>query len=152
MLPRVELPAWPDGKIGLRTRWGGQRSLILVAHPGASPLHGGVEAYLMCLQAWSEHAPEFNSLDYDVALLSAEGLIEQQWLQWARRNVVVLSDERMELADALGLQTIESPDGAAFEAATVIIQLGEVTQVFDPSPTPSEDVQTVLRFVRAVAG
>jgi peroxiredoxin len=145
------LPGWPDDAVDLRRRWGGQRSLVLIAHPGTTPQHGGLELLLFRLQVWHEQQPAFAALGYDVAFLSAQPLEEQErWLRWARFRIVILSDVELQLAASLLLPTLRRGEGSVYKDCIVVSHGGEVAEAFSASQAVREDVEAVLRFVRSV--
>lgn len=122
---------------------------MLSAHPGTA-IDGGLERYLARLQEWHDAAPMFDALGYDIAFVSAQPFWEQGWLAWARFELVVLSDARLELASSLCLETLPGGGRPRYADVTIVTHGGEVTAAVTPAPAPQEEVREMLRFLRCV--
>ena len=98
--------------------------------------------------AFRDHAAELAALGAAVAGLSAQSLEDQR--EFAERNRMpfpVVSDERLELARALGLPTFEVEGLRLYKRVTLVAERGEVEKVFYPVFPPDRNAEEVLAWM-----
>ena len=98
--------------------------------------------------AFRDHAAELAALGAAVAGLSAQSLDDQR--EFAERNRMpfpVVSDERLELARALGLPTFEVEGLRLYKRVTLVAERGEVEKVFYPVFPPDRNAAEVLAWM-----
>jgi peroxiredoxin len=98
--------------------------------------------------AFRDHAAELAALDARVAGLSAQSLDDQ--LEFAERNAMpfpIVSDERLELARALGLPTFEAGGVTLYKRLALVAEGGRIAKVFYPVFPPDRNAEDVLRWL-----
>jgi len=96
-----------------------------------------------------DHAAELAEFAMRVAGLSAQSLDDQ--LEFAERNRMpfpVISDERLELAQALGLPTFEVEGMTLYKRLALIAEAGMIVKVFYPVFPPDQNADDVLAWLR----
>lgn len=99
--------------------------------------------------AFRDHAAELDELGARVAGLSAQPLDEQ--VESAERNRMpfpIVSDERLELAAALGLPTFEAAGRRLYRRVTLVAERGRVRHVFYPVFPPDQNAADVVAWLR----
>jgi peroxiredoxin len=95
-----------------------------------------------------DHAAELARHGALVAGLSAQSLDDQ--VEFAERNRMpfpIVSDERLELADALGLPTFEVEGLQLYKRATLVAERGRIAKVFYPVFPPDRNAGDVLAWL-----
>jgi peroxiredoxin len=98
--------------------------------------------------AFRDHAAELAAFGAALAGLSAQSLEDQR--EFAERNRMpypVVSDERLELARALGLPTFTTHGLTLYKRVTLIAERGEVEKVFYPVFPPDRNAEEVLAWM-----
>jgi hypothetical protein len=147
ILPRIILPAWPDGEIDLRSQWA-EGSLVLVVNRGVPRTHLGVERYRARIRTWDRARGELADLGYDLAFLATQPLSEHvQAIADLAAGFRVLSDPRLELLAYWPLAMVEDDTGGlAYKDLSILLHGGEVSHLFAASQSPPG----VLAFIRQV--
>ncbi len=99
-----------------------------------------------------DHAAELRKLGARVAGLSAQPLDEQ--VEFAKRNEMpfpIVSDERLELASALGVPTFDVAGMTLYRRVTLIAERGRVRHVFYPVFPPDRNAAEVVAWLREAA-
>jgi peroxiredoxin len=103
--------------------------------------------------AFRDHAAELAAMGARVAGLSAQSLDDQ--VEFAERNRMpfpVVSDERLELAHALGLPTFEVEGSRLYKRVTLVAEQGRIAKVFYPVFPPDRNAQDVLTWLARPRG
>ena len=96
-----------------------------------------------------DHAAELAAFGARVAGLSAQSLADQ--IEFAERNRMpfpVVSDERLELAAALGLPTFEVEGLTLYKRLALVAENGRIVKVFYPVFPPDRNADDVLAWLR----
>ena len=96
-----------------------------------------------------DHAVELAAFNARVAGLSAQSLADQ--IEFAERNRMsfpVVSDERLELARALGLPTFEVEGLTLYKRLALVAERGRIVKVFYPVFPPDRNAEEVLEWLR----
>jgi peroxiredoxin len=99
--------------------------------------------------AFRDHAAELAAFGARVAGLSAQSLGDQ--VEFAERNRMpfpVVSDERLELAGALGLPTFEVEGLTLYKRLALVAEKGRIVKVFYPVFPPDRNAEAVLEWLR----
>jgi peroxiredoxin len=99
--------------------------------------------------AFRDHATELEELGARVAGLSAQSLDDQ--VEFAERNRMpfpVVSDERLELAQALRLPTFETDGATLYKRVTLVAERGRIAKVFYPVFPPDRNAADVVAWLR----
>jgi len=154
-LPDLELPSsWgPVSLAGLA-----RERLVLYAYPrtgkpGQPMLPGwddipGARGCTPQSCAFRDHAAELAAFGARVAGLSAQSLADQ--VEFAERNRMpfpVVSDERLELAAALGLPTFEVEALTLYRRLALVAERGRIVKVFYPVFPPDRNAEEVLAWM-----
>ena len=97
-----------------------------------------------------DHAAELAAFGARVAGLSAQSLADQ--VEFAERNRMpfpVVSDERLELARALGLPTFEVEGLTLYKRLALVAERGRIVKVFYPVFPPDRNARDVLDWLAA---
>ena len=95
-----------------------------------------------------DHAAELAAFGARVAGLSTQGLEDQ--VEFAERNAMpfpVLTDERLELARALGLPTFEVEGHTLYKRLALVAEAGRIVKVFYPVFPPDRNAAEVLAWM-----
>jgi peroxiredoxin len=98
--------------------------------------------------AFRDHSSELADLGARVVGLSAQSLDEQ--IEFAERNGMpfpVVSDERLELAAALGLPTFGTAGLRLYKRVTLIAERGTIAKVFYPVFPPDRNAADVVAWL-----
>ena len=101
--------------------------------------------------AFRDHAAELAEAGARVAGLSAQTLDDQ--VEFAERNRMpfpIVSDERLELARALGLPTFEVEGLTLYKRVTLVAERGQIVKVFYPVFPPDRNAGDVVDYLRSV--
>jgi peroxiredoxin len=96
-----------------------------------------------------DHSAELAALGARVAGLSAQSLDDQ--VEFAERNRMpfpVISDERLELAQALALPTFEVEGLTLYKRLALIAESATIVKVFYPVFPPDRNAEDVLEWLR----
>jgi len=96
---------------------------------------------------------EFSELGVAVTGLSAQSSEDQ--LEMAERvhlQFPLLSDEGLQLHDALGLPTFEAAAMTLYKRVTLVVRDGEIVKVFYPVFPPDRNAAEVLAWLRGGGG
>ena len=99
--------------------------------------------------AFRDHAAELAELGARVAGLSAQSLDDQ--VEFAERNRMpfpVVSDERLELAEALRLPTFETDGATLYKRVTLVAERGRIAKIFYPVFPPDRNAADVVAWLR----
>jgi peroxiredoxin len=153
-MPHVLLPS-SKGDVNLAEL---AAALVLYVYPrtgkpGVDPLPGwdatpGARGCTPQSCGFRDHAAELASLGARVAGLSAQPLDDQ--LEFATRERIpypVVSDERLELADALRLPTFEIAGLTLYKRLTLIARAGKIVKVFYPVFPPDRNAPDVVAWL-----
>jgi peroxiredoxin len=153
-LPALELEWMPGEWVDVRAL--GTKPLVLYCHPGAEPdaLAAPSEeeplgADAAHSRAFGECCLEFASMNHRVVGVSSQSAASQ--LSLATQEAlphVVLSDCRLELAEEMGLPTVEVDGVCQYERLTLIVRGGRVEKVFYPVPDPATHAAEVAEWMR----
>jgi peroxiredoxin len=100
--------------------------------------------------AFRDHASELAELGAQVAGLSAQSLDDQR--EFAERNRMpfpIVSDESLELGQALGLPTFEVEELTLYRRVTLVAEHGRIAKVFYPVFPPDRNAAEVLEWLRS---
>jgi peroxiredoxin len=95
-----------------------------------------------------DHAAELARFGARVAGLSAQSLDDQ--IEFAERNKMpfpIVSDERLELASALGLPTFEVEGLTLYKRLALVAEAGRIVKVFYPVFPPDRNADEVLAWM-----
>ncbi len=98
--------------------------------------------------AFRDHAAELAGLGARVVGLSAQSLDDQ--IEFAERNHMpfpVVSDEGLELRDALGLPVFEIEELTLYKRVTIVAEGGKVVKVFYPVFPPDRNAEEVVTWL-----
>jgi peroxiredoxin len=98
--------------------------------------------------AFRDHAAELADFEARVAGLSAQSLDDQ--IEFAERNAMpfpIVSDERLELARALGLPTFEAGGETLYKRLALVAEEGRIVKVFYPVFPPDRNAAEVLAWM-----
>ena len=96
-----------------------------------------------------DHAAELAAFGARVAGLSAQSLADQ--VEFAERNRMpfpVVSDERLELAGALGLPTFQVEGLTLYKRLALVAEKSRIVKVFYPVFPPDRNARDVLEWLR----
>jgi peroxiredoxin len=151
-LPDLEMEWMPGERIDLSVL--GSEPLVLYCYPAldqdaslpATPLHRANAAQS---RAFADRWFEFASFNHRVVGVSSQGAASQLSLATGEALPhVMLSDERLDLAEELGLPTFEVDGSRHYERATLIVRSGFVEKVFYPIPDPATHAAEVAAWLR----
>jgi peroxiredoxin len=97
---------------------------------------------------YRDHAAELGAFGARVAGLSAQSLADQ--IEFAERNAMpfpIVSDERLELARALGLPTFEVEGMTLYKRLALVAEAGRIAKVFYPVFPPDRNAEDVLAWM-----
>ncbi len=160
-LPALELEWMPGEWLDVQAL--GSKPLVLYCHPGAEPDALALESELRRAPGqelagdddaaecrdFGEHSLQFASMNHRVIGVSSQGARAQ--LALATREAlphIVLSDDRLELAQEMGLPTYEADGACLYERLTLIVRNGRVEKVFYPVPDPATHAAEVAEWLR----
>jgi peroxiredoxin len=123
--------------------------------PGVEPLPGwdatpGARGCTPQSCGFRDHAAELASLGARVAGLSAQSPEDQ--LEFATREHIpypVVSDERLVLAEALGLPTFQIAGLTLYKRLALIARGGRIEKVFYPVFPPDRNARDVVAWLRS---
>ena len=99
-----------------------------------------------------DRATELQGLGSAIAGLSAQSPEEQ--VEFAEREGIrfpILSDEKLRLAEALGLPTFDVAGMRLYRRVTLVLEAGLIRKVFYPVFPPDQNAQEVVAWLRARA-
>lgn len=161
-LPALKLEWMPGRRLDVGRL--GRAPLVIYCHPGAEPEEVGSDfgaAFeadfeeeaaapdLAECRSFAERCLEFDSMRHRVVGVSSQSA--RSILSLASHEAlphVLLSDDRLELADEMGLPTFEVDGVCHYERLTMIVRDGRVEKVFYPVPDPSAHAAEVARWLR----
>lgn len=162
-LPALKLEWMPGQRLDVGRL--GRAPLVIYCHPGAEPegVPGDFEADFegedpVCeaatadlaeCRSFAERCLEFDSMRHRVVGVSSQSA--RSILSLASHEAlphVLLSDDRLELADEMGLPTFEVDGVCHYERLTMIVREGRVEKVFYPVPDPAAHAAEVARWLR----
>lgn len=157
-LPDLELEWMPGARLDVSAL--GAEPLVLYCHPGvgaqahASELgEDPLDASAAECRAFADRSLEFASLNHRVVGVSSQSAARQLSLATSEALPhVVLSDDRLELAEELGLPTFEVDGVCHYERVTLIVRDGRVEKVFYPVPNPATHAAEVAEWLRKGTG
>lgn len=153
-LPALEMEWMPGEWIDISAL--GSTPLVLYCHPGAAldaAMLGGEEQILGAdaaeCRAFAKHDLELASMSHRVVGVSSQSAPTALRLATTEALPhVVLSDDRLELAEELGLPTFEADGACLYERLTLIVRDGRVEKVFYPVPDPASHAAEVAQWLR----
>ena len=160
-LPEVTLPSSQGGSLNL-AQVGGEYVVVYVyprtGRPG-EPLPEGWDE-IPGARGCTVQSCAFRDHEGDIAAHGAAVIgISAQWpedqREFAEREHIpyaVLSDDSLQLADALGLPTFETSGMRLYRRLTFIAREGRIEKVFYPIFPPGRDAVDVLEWLGAQAG
>jgi peroxiredoxin len=159
-LPALELEWMPGEWLDIQAL--GSKPLVLYCHPGAEPDALALESELSRFSGqefcgadaaqcrdFGEHSLQFASMNHRVIGVSSQGARAQ--LALATQEAlphVVLSDDRLELAQEMGLPTYDADGACLYERLTLVVRNGRVEKVFYPVPDPATHAAEVAEWLR----
>lgn len=153
-LPALELEWMPGERLDISALGG--TPLVIYCHPGAEAgaLPGeaeeeSLEAETAECRGFAEHCLDFGSMHHRVVGVSSQSA--RSLLSLASQEAlphVVLSDDRLELAEEMGLPTFEVDGVCRYERLTLIVRDGRVEKVFYPVPDPVTHAAEVAQWLR----
>jgi len=156
-LPDLELPS-SSGAVNLADL--ARERLVLYVYPrtgkpGQPMLSGwddipGARGCTPQSCGFRDHAAELAAFGARVAGLSAQSLADQ--IEFAERNRMpfpIVSDERLELARALGLPTFDAEGLTLYRRLALVAEHGRIVKVFYPVFPPDRNATDVLEWLRA---
>jgi peroxiredoxin len=162
-LPALKLEWLPGQRLDVGRL--GRAPLVIYCHPGAEPedVQGDFEADFegadpVCeaasadlaeCRSFAERCLELGSMRHRVVGVSSQSA--RSILSLASHEAlphVLLSDDRLELADEMGLPTFEVDGVGHYERLTMIVRDGRVEKVFYPIPDPATHAAEVARWLR----
>jgi peroxiredoxin len=153
-LPALEMEWMPGEWIDISAL--GSDPLVLYCHPGAEPDAVVLDCEEQTLgadaaecRAFAEHSLELACLRHRVVGVSSQSASATLRLASAEALPhVVLSDDRLELAEEMGLPTFEVDGTCLYERLTLIVRDGRVEKVFYPVPDPATHAAEVAEWLR----
>jgi peroxiredoxin len=157
-VPPLSLPATSGDRIDLAKAAEGTLAVYCyprTGRPGEPPPPGwdeipGARGCTPQSCAFRDHFAELETLGARVLGLSAQPLADQ--IEFARRVGLpypVLSDPRLELAEALRLPTFEVAGMRLYRRLTLIARRGEIANVFYPVFPPDRNAADVVDWLSA---
>lgn len=155
-LPSLELEWMPGEWLDVRAL--GAKPLVLYCHPGTEPgaleLEDGEDEQMPGADAaecrsFAERELELASMNHRVVGVSSQSAAAQ--LDLATQEAlphVMLSDDRLELAEEMGLPTFEVDGVRLYERVTLIVRDGRVQKVFYPILDPTAHAAEVAEWLR----
>lgn len=151
-LPALELQWMPGAWLDLRTL--GSRPLVLYCQPGVDQGARGAATQLGAdtaeSRAFAARSLELTAMGCRVVSVSAQSATHQ--LEIATREAqphIMLSDDRLELAEEIGLPTFEHDGVCLYERLTLIARDGRVEKVFYPIADVTAHAAEVVEWLRA---
>lgn len=158
-LPALALPATMGGDVDLAAAAAQAGTLVLYVYPRTGtpgvPSPDGWDAIpgargctpQSC--AFRDHHAELRALGADVLGLSAQPADEQAAFA-AREHLpfALLSDARLQLAEALRLPTFEAGGMRLYKRITLIVEDGTIAKAFYPVFPPDRNAAQVLAWLR----
>jgi peroxiredoxin len=121
-----------------------------VALPGDWDVIPGARGCTPEACAFRDHHAELGAAGADVYGVSSQDTgYQREAVERLHLPFALLSDERMELAQALGLPTFTADGGTFFARLTMVVAHGAVEHVFYPVDRPAEHAQEVLDWLTA---
>jgi len=159
-IPALALPATSGDDIDLAQAAEGTLVLYLYPRTGrpGEPLPDGwddIPGARGCTPqscAYRDHFAELRSLGADVLGISAQALADQ--VEFAERVGLpypILSDPKLELAQALGLPTFEVAGMRLYRRLTLIARKGRIEKVFYPVFPPDRNAAEVVASLESSA-
>jgi peroxiredoxin len=154
-LPSLRLPSTTGGELNLAMLT--TQPVVVYVHPGTETLYevpedpDGLLASGCTVQSrvFREHAPRFAARRFQVLGISGSEPCAQRL--FARRERLVfplLSDSRLELAEAIDLPTTLTADGErVYSRLTFVAHEGVIDTVFYPVPIPRRNAIDVLAWL-----
>ena len=158
-VPAVRLPS-SQGEVDLAELCSGLAVVYVYPRtgtPGVAPPPGwdetpGARGCTPQSCAFREHAAALASLGARVAGLSAQSPADQ--LEFATREHIpypVVSDERLQLSEAIGLPTFEIAGMRLYRRLTFVARAGRIVHVFYPVFPPDRNAAEVVAWLTANA-
>lgn len=157
-LPGLTLPATSGGELDLATAAADAGTLVLYVYPRTGtpgqPSPDGWDAIpgargctpQSC--AFRDHHAELQALGADVLGLSAQPTDEQAaFAARERLPFALLSDARLQLADALRLPTFEAAGIQLYKRITLIVEDAVIANVFYPVFPPDRNAADVIAWL-----
>jgi peroxiredoxin len=155
-LPSLELEWMPGERLDVQAL--GTKPLVLYCHPGTEPGMRELEdrddeptpgADAAQCRSFAERELELASMNHRVVGVSSQSAAAQMDLatQEALPHVM-LSDDRLELAEEMGLPTFEVDGVRLYERVTLIVRDGRVQKVFYPILDPTAHAAEVAEWLR----
>lgn len=160
-LPEVTLPSSQGGSLNL-AQVGGEHVVVYVyprtGRPGEPLPEGwdeipGARGCTVQSCAFRDHASDLAAHGAAVIGISAQSPADQR--EFAEREHIpypVLSDDSLQLAEALGLPTFEAAGMRLYRRLTFIARDGRIEKVFYPVFPPGRDAVDVLEWLEKRAG
>jgi peroxiredoxin len=157
-LPALALPSTSGGEVNVREAARGTLVLYLYPRTGrpGEPLPPGwddIPGARGCTPqscAFRDHFVELSALGAEVLGLSAQTLDDQVELaERVRLPYPILSDPKLELADALRLPTFEVAGMRLYRRLTLIAREGRIAKVFYPVFPPDRNAADVVAWLEA---
>lgn len=150
-LPDLELEWMPGERIDLGVL--GADPLVLYCYPALDgDAHSPAAAQAADAaesKAFADRWFEFAAVNHRVVGVSSQRAASQLRLAASEALPhVLLSDERLDLAEELGLPTFEVDGGRHYERTTLIVRDGFVEKVFYPIPDPATHAAEVAAWLR----
>lgn len=159
-LPALELEWMPGQWLSLQAL--GSKQLVIYCQPGTeldAPVveHEQDERLLGAdaaeSRSFAERDLELAALNHHVVGVSSQSSARQ--LSLATQEALphlMLSDDRLDLADEMGLPTFESDGLCLYERLTLVVRDGQVEKVFYPVPDPATHASEVAEWLRRSTG
>jgi peroxiredoxin len=154
-VPRVRLLSTAGGEVDLAEL--AAEPVIVYVHPGTETLPemredpDGLLGTGCTVQShvFDEYAPDFAARNIRIFGLSARSRDEQRrFVARERLMFPLLSDEGLQLADAIDLPTFLTPDGErVYRRVTFFARAGVIEKVFFPVPIPRRNAIDILSWM-----
>ena len=96
---------------------------------------------------WADHLPELNRLGYGVVGVSVQTVSAQAKLPGGEPfRLLLLSDPGLQLAELLGLPTVEEQWGRVYEPLTMLVRGERIARIFYPVD-PARDAASAVEWV-----
>jgi peroxiredoxin len=153
-LPALEMEWMPGEWIDISAL--GNAPLVLYCYPGAETDALTLDCEEQILgadathcSAFAEHSLQLDCMRHRVVGVSSQSAVGTLRLATAQELPhVLLSDDRLELAEEMGLPTFEMDGACLYERLTLIVRDGRVEKVFYPVPDPATHAAEVAQWLR----
>jgi peroxiredoxin len=97
---------------------------------------------------WAAHLPELNRLGYGVVGISVQTVSTEAKLHGGEPfSFLLLSDPDLELAELLGLPTVEEEWGRVYEPLTMLTRGERISRIFYPVD-PARDAASAVEWIK----